>query len=322
MRSHPARLVAGITAVALTLVPATIVAQSPAGSPTAGSPTAASPAVAITVTDADGNPVTIGDTSRVVTLGGVITETAFALGAGDQIVGVDASSTQAHDQASTRTVVPYYRMLSAEPVIALGPTLVLGTDEVGPADVVQLIRDAGVPTLLLPQELTTDGTVALITAVGRALGRDAEAAALIETLHADLAAARDLVAGATASPTVMFLLLPPGAPLLVSGTGTEADTMIGLAGATNAVSAFPGYVPLTPEAAVAAAPEIILTTTASLEAAGGIDGLLALPGISDTPAGAARAIVAMDDLELLSFGPRTGQAIAALAVQLHPELAR
>jgi iron complex transport system substrate-binding protein len=46
-----------------------------------------------------------------------------------------------------------------------------------------------------------------------------------------------------------------------------------------------------------------------------------MPGIGDTPAGQAKAIVAMDDLELLSFGPRTGLAIAALAKELHPELA-
>lgn len=154
-------------------------------------------------------------------------------------------------------------MMTAEPVLALEPTLILGTEEVGPPEVVQQLRDAGVTTLLLPQELTTDGSIALIAAVGQALGRDAEAAALIETFQADLASAAELVAGATSQPRVMMLLLPPGAPMLVSGTGTEADTMIALAGATNAVAGFPGYIPLTPEAAVAAAPDIILTTTTS-----------------------------------------------------------
>lgn len=317
MRSRPARLAAGLAVVAaLALSPATLSAQSPAPSPDAGS------GGPVTITDAEGNPVEVTDASKVVTLGGVITETAFALGAGDQIVGVDASSYYPYDQIPTKTVLPYYRQLSAEPVIALGPTLVLGTDEVGPPEVIQQIRDAGVTTLLLPQELSTDGTAALITAVGQALGRDAEAAALIESFNADLMAAQELVAGATSNPTVMMVLLPPGAPLLVSGTGSEADTMIGLAGATNAVTQFPGYIPLTPEAAVAAAPDIILTTTSSLAAAGDVEGLLALPGIGDTPAGQARAIVAMDDLELLSFGPRTGQAIAALAQRLHPELAQ
>jgi iron complex transport system substrate-binding protein len=307
------RLGAGLlAALVVALTPALGLAQSPAASP--GAP--------VTVVDADGTAVEIADSSRTVTLGGVITETAYALGAGDQIVAVDASSYYPPQALAEKTVLPYYRMLSAEPVLAADPTLVLGTAQVGPPEVVQQLRDAGVPILLLPVDTSVDGALATIASVGTALGRDAEAQALAESLQADLAAATELVAGATSSPKVLFLLLPPGAPMLVSGTGSEADTMIGLAGATNAVTSYPGYIPLTPEAAVAAAPDIILTTTSSLEAAGGIDGLLLVAGIAETPAGAARAIVAMEDLYLLGFGPRTGQAVAELATLLHPELAQ
>ncbi len=311
----PGRLAAPVIALALVLSPAAVLAQSPAASP-------ATPMGPVTVTDADGDPIEIADSSRVVTLGGVITETAYALGAGDQVVGVDASSTYPQDVFALGAPLPYYRQLAAEPVLGLSPTLVLGTAQVGPPEVVQQLRDAGITMALLGQELSTDGTKALITTLGQALGRDAEAAALNAQVDTDLATAAALVAGATSSPTVMFLLLPPGAPMLVSGTESAADTMIKLAGGTNAFTQFPQYIPLTPEAAVAAAPEIILTTTSSLEAVGGIDGLLAMPGIAETPAAAARAVIAMDDLELLSFGPRVGQAIASLATQLHPELAQ
>jgi iron complex transport system substrate-binding protein len=301
-----------VAVLALSLLPGAVSAQSPAASGGAG----------VTITDADGNPVTVTDSSKVATLGGVVTETAYALGAADQIVAVDASSYYPPEATQTKAVLPYYRMLAAEPVLAAAPTLILGTKEVGPPEVVQQLKDAGVTVLLLPQELSTDGAKALITAVGQALGRDAEATALDAQVDQDLADAQALVATATSKPKVMMVLLPPGAPLLVSGTGTEADTMIGLAGGVNAVTDFPGYVPLTPEAAVAAAPDIILTTTSSLDAAGGIDGLLASPGIGDTPAGKAKAIVAIEDLELLGFGPRVGAAIMDLASQIHPELAQ
>jgi iron complex transport system substrate-binding protein len=319
VRTRSPRLAAGLVAVlALSLLPGLAAAQSPAASPAASAASSAG----VTITDADGNPVTVTDSSKVATLGGVITETAWALGAADQIVAVDASSYYPPEATQTKTVLPYYRMLSAEPVLAAGPTLILGTKEVGPPEVVQQLKDAGVTVLLLPQQLTTDGAKALITAVGQALGRDAEATALNAQLDQDLAAAQALVAKATSKPKVMMLLLPPGAPMLVSGTGTEADTMIGLAGGVNALTDFPGYVPLTPEAAVAAAPDIILTTSSSLDAAGGLDGLLATPGIGDTPAGKAKAVVAIEDLELLGFGPRVGKAIADLATRIHPELAK
>lgn len=97
MRSRPVRLVAGLAVVAaLALSPAATIAQSPAAS--SGAP--------VTIVDADGNEVQVTDASKVVTLGGVITETAFALGAGDQIVGVDASSYYPYDQAPTKAMLP------------------------------------------------------------------------------------------------------------------------------------------------------------------------------------------------------------------------
>jgi iron complex transport system substrate-binding protein len=88
------------------------------------------------------------------------------------------------------------------------------------------------------------------------------------------------------------------------------------------VTGYERYVPISAEAAVAAAPDVILTVTRTLDDIGGIDALLAQPGLAQTPAGQARAVVAMDDLYLLGFGPRLGEAVRDLALQLHPELAQ
>ncbi len=94
--------------------------------------------------------------------------------------------------------------------------------------------------------------------------------------------------------------------------------MLGLAGAINAVTGFDGYRPLSPEAMIAAAPEVILVPARSLPGLGGVDGVVALPGIGDTPAGRARRIVAIDDALLLGFGPRLAEGVAGL----HAALAR
>ena len=115
---------------------------------------------------------------------------------------------------------------------------------------------------------------------------------------------------------MLFVYARGPSTLLVGGGGTAADAMIRLAGGTNAASGFDGYKPLTAEAAVAAAPQVILVTTSGLESVGGTDGLLDLPGLALTPAGKARRVVAMDDLYLLGFGPRVAGAMAALADQL------
>jgi iron complex transport system substrate-binding protein len=59
----------------------------------AGVLTASAAAAAdITLTDAGGRNVTISDASRILSIGGDITEIIYALGADGRLVGVDATS--------------------------------------------------------------------------------------------------------------------------------------------------------------------------------------------------------------------------------------
>ncbi|MEX1294546.1 MAG: ABC transporter substrate-binding protein [Candidatus Limnocylindrales bacterium] len=275
----------------------------------------------LTVTDVNGDAVVIEDTSRVATLGGVFTETAYALGAQDQITAIDASSFYPPEALEEKPNFGYYRFLSAEPVLAQDPSLIIGNEETGPPEVVQQLRDAGVPILLLPDNNDVQAARDLISTLGDIFDRQVEAQELIAGLDADVAAAEELVAQAESSPRVLFVLQPPEAPLLVSGEISAAGNMITLAGGSHVFPGFPGYIPMTPEGIVESAPEVILTTDASVERLGGWDAVMEHPGIGQTPAADNGRIYAMEDLYLMGFGPRTGQAIADLALLLHPELA-
>jgi iron complex transport system substrate-binding protein len=99
--------------------------------------------------------------------------------------------------------------------------------------------------------------------------------------------------------------------------------MLEAAGATDAAAAagIMGYQPITPEALVAAAPEIIVTMAMGAEAVGGLEGVLALPGVAETPAGQSGRIYLYDDELLLGMTPRTGQQLMAMIADFHPELA-
>jgi iron complex transport system substrate-binding protein len=88
--------------------------------------------------------------------------------------------------------------------------------------------------------------------------------------------------------------------------------MLDYAGAVNAVQGFKGYKPLTPESMIAARPDCLLVTEQGLQAAGGLEAILKLPGLAQTPAGRSQAVVAMDALRLLGFGPRMPEAVLAL----------
>lgn len=254
---------------------------------------------------------------RVVSGAGSLTETIVALGAADELVAVDVSSV--YPEAVTKLPkIGYARTLSAEGILSMKPTLVLVTEDAGPPEVLGQIESAGVKVVKLPNQHTPEAAVARVEAVGKALGRTDEAAKLVAAMKEELSAAESAVAKAPERPKVLFIYARGGGVMNVSGTGTAADAIIGLAGGTNAVTEYEHYKPLTAEGAVAAAPDYILVTTRGLQAAGGIDGLLEQPGLALTPAGKEKRVIAMDDLLLLGFGPRLGEATQELFQKLHP----
>lgn len=260
------------------------------------------------------------DAPRLVSIGGPVTEIVYTLGADKNLVGTDTSSI--YPQAATKLPqVGYQRSLSAEGVLGLHPTLILASAEAGPPPVVEQLKQSGVSWVTIPADNTIEGAKAKIRAVAGALQRDAQGETLVLHLTEEVAKAQALLASETSKPKVLFIYARGGGTVNVAGQGTAADAMITLAGGINAVSGYTGYKPITAEAVVAAAPDIILIPSRGLESIGGINGLLSQPGLAETPAGKSRKVVAMDDLLLLGFGPRLGEAVLQLTQLLHGQKA-
>lgn len=267
-------------------------------------------------------PVAASAPRRIVSIGGALTETIYALDAQAELVGVDTTSLH---PAAARALpsVGYARQLSAEGVLSLRPTLVVAGEEAGPPAVLRALEAARVPLEVLDGRHRVEGMFARTERLAALCARQAAGAALLQRLQGEWQAARERVAahrqqvGGT-PPRALFILAHGGAGAMrVAGRDTGADAMLGYAGAANVLAdGFAGYKPLTPEAVVAAAPQVLVTSTQGLEAVGGIDALLKAPGLVQTPAGRARRVVALDALLLLGFGPRLPQAVAALADQL------
>jgi iron complex transport system substrate-binding protein len=252
-------------------------------------------------------------TGRVVTVGGPVTEIAFALGHGGQVVAVDTSSVYP-PQVTALPHVGYQRTLSAEAVLALSPDLVIASAEAGPPAALDQLRAAGVRVEIIPAASTVDEAAARIEAVGAVLHERARARAAAAKLRADAAAARErCCAGEHRAPKAVLVYARGAGTVLLAGTGTAAAAMLELAGARSAITGFSGFKPISAEALVAAAPEVIVIPARGLVSIGGEAGLLAMPGVAETPAGRAHRIVAVDDLLLLGFGPRLPAAIDELA---------
>ncbi|MEL6406909.1 MAG: ABC transporter substrate-binding protein [Chloroflexota bacterium] len=282
-------------------------------------PTFAQDTETISVTDAFGEEIVIEDTSRIVTIGGSVTEIVFALGAGEQVVARDDSSLFPQEVNDLESV-GYVRTLSAEPVLSLEPTLIITTEDAGPPEVIEQLQAAGVTLLIVPTSATIEGVVTKIEVIAEALSLVDTGAELVATIENDFAEAQTLLDTVESVPRVMFIYARGAGALSVAGTNTSAGTMIELAGAENAITEFEGFQPLTAEAVVTAAPDVILLMTRGLESVGGVEGLLELPGIAQTPAGENARVVAMDDLYLLGFSTRIGTAVLDLTYFLHEEL--
>ena len=250
--------------------------------------------------------------ARIVSIGGGITETLAAIGVLDRVVGIDLTSSGWPPRAATLPQVGQLHGISAEGILSLRPTLVVANAEAGPPAALAQVRSAGVRVAEVHPARSEAEAYRLYREVAAAVGRPSAGDSLVRVVQQELARVRAAIP-AGARPRVLFLYARGPRFLLVFGRESAGDEMLRLAGAENAVRGFTGAKPLTPEAVVGASPDVILVPARGLRSLGGIDGVLALPGLAQTPAGRARRVVPIDDALILGFGPRLPDAVRTLA---------
>lgn len=258
------------------------------------------------------------DTSRLVSVGGDVTEIIYALGEQDRLIARDTTSMYP-EAAMKLPDVGYMRALSPEGILAMNPTAIIAIEGSGPPEALNVLKSASVPFETVPNTYTREGILAKIDRVGELLGQPEKAKALEEKVGADLDA---VITDAKKRPEgerkrILFILSMQGGKIMASGTGTAADGIIKLSGSVNAAGNFPGYKPLTDEAIVEAKPDVILMMNRGDGAGTNNEDLLKQPALALTPAAQKKAIIRMDGLHLLGFGPRTASAVRELNAAIY-----
>lgn len=257
---------------------------------------------------------------RILSLGGALTEIVYGLNAEDQLVGVDMTSKYPI-AAQSLPDVGYFRRLSAEPVVALSPTLILASDQAGPPEVFAQIEDAGIKIVRVPENDFRENIGGKVRYVAKLLNRQAEGDVLAADLDQQMAALqRDVGSATSAKPRIVSLMSMGRGVLQAAGNGTIAHHLIELAGGENVFSNFSGYKPVSDEALIAAAPDIILVPSHILIQAGGLSSVKDTPSIAQTPAGKTDKVIVVDSATALGYGPRFPQAARRLAHVFHPEI--
>jgi iron complex transport system substrate-binding protein len=281
------------------------------------------PTLPVTVTDAEGHEVEVTDVSRIlaVDISGTIAATVFGLGLGDNVVGRD-SSTTFDGTADLPVVTKTGHTLNAEAILEIAPTVMLTDTTIGPKEVRQQLRDAGIAVVVISGERRIDTADDLVAEIAGALGVPTRGTALAEQLTADIDSAIAEVAAVTPGtasdrPRMLFLYVRGSANVYyIFGRDSGADSLIDAVGGIDVASeiGWEGMKPMTAEALVAAEPDVLVMMTDGLSSVGGVDGLIErIPALAQTPAGANGRVVDMADAEILSFGPRTADVIRALA---------
>ncbi|HRF09252.1 MAG TPA: ABC transporter substrate-binding protein [Xanthobacteraceae bacterium] len=274
-------------------------------------------AVAWTVKDAAGQTIEVSDASRIVTIGGAVTEIVFALGFGDKVIAIDITSTYPAEIKKLPTI-GYMRALAPEGVISLGPSLVLAIEGSGPAEAIDVLSRATIPFVLIPEGTDEEAVLKKIRAVAQALGVPEKGEQLAKAVGEDMAAAKAMIAKAvTAERNAMFVLSTGNGTPTVAGKGTSVDGIFKLAKVANAMAAVHGFKPATPEATLAAQPQnivMLLERTHALDE----NALFGMPAFAGTPAAKDKRLILIPSY-FLSFGPRTGHAMRDLAAQIYPE---
>ncbi|WP_460724357.1 heme/hemin ABC transporter substrate-binding protein [Nocardia heshunensis] len=283
--------------------------------PVALSP-APTPVLPVTVKSFDGSDVTVTDASRIIAADryGTLAQTVVALGLRSNLVG-RSNSAAFPAVTDLPTVSSGSGTLSVEAVAALRPTVFLtDTTAVTPALRDQL-KSLGITVVYFDSKRTLDGVVPQIQAVADALGVSAAGKTLAKRTQDEISAATASVPHENTKPKIAFLYLRSTAITMIFGPGSGAESLIAAIGGIDAATASgvtQDFLPITSEAMIAAAPDVLLVMSDGLASVGGVDGLEKVPGVAQTPAGRDRRVIDMSDAVLLSFGPNTGRVLTAL----------
>ena len=243
---------------------------------------------------------------RIVALANGSAEIVAALGYRKYLVGRDIASTM--PELKSIPIDESAMQVSAEAVLSQHPDLIFIDSNTTPASALNTLRAAKIRMVTIPSAFTLADIQAKENVISNALRVPKAGKALVNQVS--------LLHFPKQPIRVAFLYMRGTASIyLIGGPGSGADSLLKAdgfidVGATNLKNAFNA---LTAEELIKLQPDVLLLMTKGLESVGGIKGLVAFPGIAQTPAGTHQRVVTVDDSLLLSFGPRT----IPMAKQLH-----
>ena len=285
--------------------PASAAAPEPAAQPAASEPApAAQPEnKSVTVTDMTGREVTLDEpATRVVALSASDCEFLFAVGAGDTLVGRGEYCDYPAEVFNVPSVQSGYDT-NIEQIIALEPQVLLMSTMAQTEEQINALENAGIKVVVSDAQ-DIEGVYTALNMIGKLMGRESEAAAVVENMKstfAQVAAQADAAAG----KTVYFEVSPLQYGLGTAGKGTFMNEIAEMVGLRNVFDDVDGWGEVSEEQVLARNPDFIVTITMYYgEGPTPIEEILSRPGWENVSAVKNEAILNLQDNELSRPTPR------------------
>ena len=265
----------------------------------------------ITVTDMTGREITLdGPATRIVALTASDVEIIYALGAGDLIVG-RGEYCDWPAEVLDKPVVKSGAETNLEEILALEPNVVIMATMAQTEDQVNALEEAGVKVIVSDAQ-NLEGVYTAIALIGRIVGRDDEAAALIGEMQNTFDAIREK--SVDTGRTVYFEVSPLEWGLWAAGPGTFMDELAGIVGLTNAFADLgQAWGAVSEEQVFEKDPDYIVTTGMYWgEGPTPVEEIMSRAGWDQLKAVQNNQIFNADNNEITRPGPRLMNAIQAL----------
>lgn len=270
------------------------------------------------VTDEVGRTIRIPvDPHRIVSLAPSLTETVYALGADDRLVG-DTDYCDYPPAAQKKQKVGGVINPNLEEIAALHPDLVLVTKEANRLETVRALDNFGIPSYATDPH-KVDEIITSTEKLADVLNRSAAGKALATDLEQRLGTLKTKVGGLTPK-RVLFVVWTE--PLISVGQDTFIADALRKAGAISIVESAQAWPQISMEEVAHLQPEYLIFAASHVDVGvRDFESLENLPGWRILNAVRSRHYAVISDA-VIRPAPRIVSAIEDLAHQLHPEAFR
>jgi len=252
---------------------------------------------------------------RIVSMGPNVTETMFALGAGNLLVGRTDYCDYPQEALAVDSVGTLWQP-SIEKILALEPDLIIASS-LANDDVLQTLRKTGIPLATINKQSSVAGTMEMIKDIGLLCGKEAESLELVAGLSRRIKAVEQKVEG-LARPTCYYVIDFGQFDSTATGD-TYIDEMISIAGGDN-VAKDGRYWTYSKELLAEKNPQIIILTSHWGSDFESTKQLFCSSSVyKDLSAVKTDSIYPIDNNAVDRQGPRTAQAIEDFARIFHPQ---